>query len=197
MNKRLTKIGILSFGLLLGIIFRSNAQSASASRSNFTLGVGPEAGLPLGDFKDAFKWSLGGSVQADFAIVKKDLYVVVNAGFDNFFGKDNNFISADGKTTSSKDLRIIPAQAGLKYYFPTTNLYIQGTAGAGFLTNKNDIEADKSASFIYSPQIGYLFALAKKNYLDVGVKFQGNSKIYDAGKSYNYLGLRVAYNFGL
>ncbi|MDE1191161.1 MAG: hypothetical protein PW786_03355 [Arachidicoccus sp.] len=197
MKKRLTKIGILSLGLLLGLSFHSIAQTDTLSngRSGIILGVGPQANLPLGSFKDAYKWSIGGSVQADFPIVKNDLYVVVNAGFNNFFGKDNNIVTATG--SYSKDLQTLPVQAGLKYYFPTTNLYIQGTAGASFILDKSDVLASKSASFIYTPQIGYLFKLSKNNYLDVAVDFQGSSKIYDAGKSYNSLGLRVAYDFSL
>ncbi|ANI90016.1 hypothetical protein A9P82_12425 [Arachidicoccus ginsenosidimutans] len=184
MNKKLTKIGILSVAFLLAVVFRSNAQSAT--RSSIILGVGPQASLPLSNFKDNYNWSLGGSVQADFAIVKKDLYVVVNGGFDNYFAKGD-----------AKDLQIIPAQAGLKYYFPTTNLYIQGTAGAGFIVDKKDVGADKSASFIYTPQIGYLLPIAKNSYLDFGVNFRGQTKFVDGGKSNNAIGLRVAYNFGL
>ena len=183
--KILNKIAVLSLAMVLGLTIHANAQKGY-DRHGIQLSVGPPANLPLGSFGDAFDWSIGGSVQADFPIVKNDLYAVVNAGYDNFFAK------GDGK-----DLGQIPVSAGLKYYFPTTNLYVQGTAGVSFLTTKSSLNADKSASFAYSPQVGYLFNLGGANALDVAVKFEGNSKIYDAGKSYNFLGLRVAYNFGL
>lgn len=189
MMKILNKIGILSLALVLGLSLQSNAQS-TPERSGIILGVGPQANLPMGDFKDAYDWSIGGSVQADFPIMRNDLYVVVNAGYNNFFAKDN------GVGTGS-DLQVIPVSAGLKYYFPTTNLYVQGTAGVGFVGNKDDVAADKSTSFIYSPAVGYLLNIGGKNYLDFAVKFESDAKIYDKGKSSNFLGLRVAYNFGL
>lgn len=188
MMKILNKIGILALATLLGFSFQSNAQTVP-ERSGIILGVGPQANLPLGSFKDAYDWSIGGSVQADFPVLKNDLYVVVNAGYNNFFAKDG--------IGAGTDLQQIPLSAGLKYYFPTTNLYVQGTAGVGFIGNKDDVGADKSSSFIYSPQVGYLLNIGGKNYLDFAVKYESDAKIYNAGKSNNFLGLRVAYNFGL
>ena len=188
MMKSLNKIAVLSLALVLGLTINASAQK-TYERSGIQLSVGPQANLPLGSFKDAYDWSIGGSVQADFPVLKNDLYVVVNAGYNNFFAKDG--------VGTGKDLGVIPVSAGLKYYFPTTNLYVQGTAGVGFLTSKDNIDADKSASFTYSPQVGYLFNLGGRNALDVAFKFEGDSKIYDNGKSNNFLGLRVAYNFGL
>ena len=186
--KILNKIAVLSLALVLGLTINANAQK-TYDRSGIQLSVGPQATLPLGDFKDAYDWSIGGSVQADFPVLKNDLYVVVNAGYNNFFAKEG--------VGTGKDLGLIPVSAGLKYYFPSTNLYVQGTAGVSFLTNKDDVAADKSAAFVYSPQVGYLINLGGRSALDVAVKFEGDSKIYDAGKSNNFLGLRVAYNFGL
>ncbi|HTN36139.1 MAG TPA: hypothetical protein VL053_03640 [Arachidicoccus sp.] len=188
MMKILNKIGILSLALVLGLSLQSNAQS-TPERTGIQLSVGPQASLPIGSFKDAYDWSIGGSVQADFPVLKNDLYVVVNAGYNNFFAKDG--------VGTGTDLQVVPVSAGLKYYFPSTNLYIQGTAGAGFIANKDDLAADKSASFTYSPQIGYLLNIGGKNALDFAVKFESDSKIYEAGKTSNFLGLRVAYNFGL
>ncbi|UAY54746.1 outer membrane beta-barrel protein [Arachidicoccus terrestris] len=186
--KILNKIAVLSLALVLGLTINAKAQTAP-ERSGIQLSVGPQANLPLGSFKDAYDWSIGGSVQADFPVLKNDLYVVVNAGYNNFFAKEG--------AGTGKDLGVIPVSAGLKYYFPSTNLYVQGTAGVGFLTSKDDVAADKSASFTYSPQVGYLLNLGGRNALDIAVKFEGDSKIYDNGKSSNFLGLRVAYNLGL
>ncbi|WP_205569522.1 hypothetical protein [Arachidicoccus soli] len=73
--KNLTKIGLFLFAVLMGVTTKSNAQS-TAQRSGIILGVGPQSNLPLGTFKDAYDWSIGGSIQADFPIVKNDLYVV-------------------------------------------------------------------------------------------------------------------------
>lgn len=197
--KSVFKTGIVAAALLLGATI-TNAQTTGTDNSSKTststdgrpkgivLSVGPEAGLPVGNFKDVYKWSFGGSVQADFPIVNHDLYASVNAGYDQYFAKND--------VPGAKDLRMIPVKAGLKY-FPYKNLYVQGLAGVNFLTNKNDIGSDKSAVFTYSPQIGYLIPLGGSNYLDAGVKFEGNSKLVSGGSSANQFGIRVAYAFGL
>ncbi len=195
--KKTIKTGIMGLALLTAFALTTQAQSTdngtpaktTTERPRFLLSVGPEANLPLGDFKDAYDWSIGGSVQGDYAILKKDLYVTLNAGYANFFAKDVAGFSPE-------DLQIIPVKAGLKYY-PVANFYVQGQAGAAFAVNKSDVGADKSAVFAYSPQVGYLFNLGNGSYLDAGVKFEGYSKFNDGGKSSNFIGLRVAYAFGL
>ncbi|MDR3716593.1 MAG: hypothetical protein P4L51_27625 [Puia sp.] len=189
--KTVLKIGMMAT-LLAGYSLTLNAQSTapqSGGKQEIRLSVGPDAGLPLGNFSNAYDWSIGGSVQADFPVVK-NLFVTVNAGYDNFFAKS-------GKTDlAANDIRLIPVKAGLKY-FVAGNFYVQGQAGVTFLANKSELDANKSAAFAYAPQVGYLLKLAPKNYLDLGFRFEGNSAFYDGGDSYNFLGLRVAYSFGL
>jgi hypothetical protein len=186
------RTGILS-ALLAGYALAGRAQAQAPSSTNkqeFRLSVGPEAGIPLGDLHNGYNWNIGGSVQADIPIVPS-LYVTVNAGYNNFF------VKKDQTEFPDKNLQLIPVKAGLKY-FPAGNLfYVQGEAGASFLANKSDLGADKSAAFVYAPQIGVLLKLAPKNYIDIGVRFEGNSSFYNGGSSYNFLGLRAAYSFGL
>jgi hypothetical protein len=156
----------------------------SADDKVVRLSVGIETGLPVGKFNTGTKWNLGGSVQADFSVVKRVLFITANAGYNNFFTE---------KSTKG-DLQLIPVKAGLKY-FPVNNLYIQGEAGVSFLANKSKIDADKSASFVYAPQVGYLIPLGRGNYLDAGIRFESNSKFYEKGNQANFLGLRIAYAF--
>ena len=193
--KKTIKTGILGLVLLAGFTLTSQAQDAAkkttTERPRLILSAGPEANLPLGDFKDAYDWSIGGSVQGDYAILKRDLYVTLNAGYSSYMGKD-----LGAGIGSVPDLQLLPVKAGLKYY-PVANLYVQAQAGAAFLTNKSDLGLDKSAVFVYTPQVGYLFHLAGGSYLDAGVKFEGYGKFADGGSSNNVIGLRVAYAFGL
>lgn len=190
--KNSIKLGVLTLSLLAIFTVTTKAQEtipatkSTTSKSGIRLSVGPDAGIPLGNFGDHYNWNIGGSVQADFPIVKDQLFVTVNAGYNNFFAKDDN----------AKDLGLIPVKAGLKY-FPVSNFYVQGEAGASFITNKDKIGADKSAAFVYAPQVGYLIKLGQGNYLDAGVRFEGNTKFTDNGSSNNFLGLRVAYAFNL
>ena len=184
--KTITRLSALILTAICAFTFSANAQ---VDRGGFRLSVGPDVTLPVGNFGDFYDWGLGGSVQGELPILNNDLYVTLNAGFNNFFAKDFNGVSGE-------DLQMIPVKAGLKYYF-VKNFYVQGEAGASFITNKDDVGATKSAAFVYAPQVGYLFHLGGKNYLDAGVRFEGNSKFVDGGSSNNFFGLRVAYSFGL
>ncbi|MGI4728423.1 MAG: hypothetical protein ACRYGB_07615 [Janthinobacterium lividum] len=194
--KNLIKISILSLAIA-GFSFSAKAQTTDSTRTARThtaavsdvrtskairLSIGPDAGIPIGTLGNTHNWNLGGSIQADFPVAT-GLDVTVNAGYNNIFGKNN-----------APDISLIPVKAGLKY-FVASNFYVQGEAGASILANKNKIAADKSASFVYAPQIGYLFPVGGKNYIDLGVRFESNTKFYNAGNSNNFFGLRVAYAF--
>jgi hypothetical protein len=111
----------------------------------------------------------------------------VNSGYNNFFA---------GNATNLNDLHLIPVKAGLKY-FPVTNFYVQGEAGTAFLLNKNNAGADKSAAFVYAPQLGVLLNVGGKNYIDAGFRFESNLKFYDGGSASNFFAIRVAYAFNL
>jgi hypothetical protein len=188
--KKTIKTGISTLALLLAVAVGVKAQTkgtVESQRPSFSLSVGPEAGIPLGNFNDFYKWSLGGSVQADYAIIGKQLYVNLNAGFANVFADD---------VPGLDDLQWIPVKAGLRYYpFHSNNLYVQGQAGVNFITNGPT--GYKTAAFAYTPQIGYLIPIGKGNFIDAGVKFDGNTKFIDGGESANIIGLRVAYTFKL
>lgn len=191
--KRLLRTGVITLSLLFAAVAGTYAQqnnkvTTGTRPSGVLLSVGPEVGLPVGNLKDGFDWSLGGSVQAEMPVVNRSLYVLVNAGYNNFFAKD--------ELVNQQDLQLIPVKAGLKFY-PYKNLYVQGTAGASFVANKKDAGVDKSAAFVYSPQIGYLIPLGKNNYLDAGVKFESTAKLTDGGSTGNFFGVRVAYGLNL
>jgi hypothetical protein len=188
--KTTRKIGVVT-ALLLSLAVASQAQtqpqpSPSSSSDKFRLSVGPEAGLPVGSFHDAYGSYFGGSVQGELPVVK-NLSVILNAGYNDFIVKDG---------VPLKNLSTLPIKAGLRYYFLPDLLYVQGEAGTSILLNKNDVLADKSADFAYAGSVGVLIPLAKKNYLDVGVRWQGQSSYYDNGSAANFLGLRVAYTLG-
>ncbi|WP_243749254.1 porin family protein [Mucilaginibacter agri] len=188
-------LGVLTLALSTIFTLTTKAQEtitkATTTGSGIRLSIGPDATLPVGSLHDGYNWSIGGSIQADFPVIKDQLFVTVNAGYSNYFAKDSNLPGVD-----NKDLQLIPVKAGLKY-FPVHNFYLQGEAGASFIANKSDIGADKSAAFVYAPQVGYLISLGGKNYLDAGVRFESNTKFVTNGNTNNFFGLRVAYAFGL
>jgi hypothetical protein len=195
------KIGVVT-ALLVCFGFTTYAQdqsiSTGSSNSNsntnkeFRLSVGPEFGLPLGNFSSAYSWIFGGSIQADIPIVN-NFYAVVNFGYQDAYVKTNS-----AENFPHRNLQLIPAVAGLKYFVFSDLIYVQGTAGATILGNHSDAGADKTAGFTYSPAVGVLLKLAPKNYIDAGFYFQQTQSFWnDGGGNVSSFGLRLAYSFGL
>src|SRR5258708_22208219 len=93
--KNSSKLTVLTVAIVSAITFGAKAQNIpttgnTPAGSGIRLSVGPDAGLPLGKLKDSYDWSIGGSIQADFPIVKDQLYLTVNGGYQNFFAKKVN-----------------------------------------------------------------------------------------------------------
>jgi hypothetical protein len=175
------------------LAFNANAQtsmSGTPDSKSIRYSIGVESGLATGGFHDAHNWNIGGSLQADFPIASS-LFITANAGYNNFFSKDNAGYAA-------ADLHLIPVKAGLKY-FPLNKVYVQGEAGAAFAVNKAEAGIDRTAGFIYAPQIGVLIPLGSKNGIDAGVRYEGSTQFDGSANNskVNFFGIRVAYAFGL
>jgi hypothetical protein len=179
--------------------FSAKAQTTTTTTSTTTTtptgvrySIGVDGGLPISNFKNAYNWSIGGSVQADIPVLSNQLFVTVNAGYDNFFSKK----TIDGVSVSQPNIQLLPVKAGLKF-FPVPNFYIQGDAGVAFALNKSNVGFDKSAAFVWAPQIGYQFQLGGGNYIDAGVRYESTANfVTDENDSkVKFIGLRVAYGF--
>jgi hypothetical protein len=180
-----------------GFAFGAKAQTTATTSKSTTsngviLSVGVDAGIPTGKLNNSYDWNLGGSVQADIQVIPHQLFVTVNAGYNNIFGKKN----IDGSGIDVPNIQLLPVKAGLKF-FPVSNFYIQGEVGAAFSLNKSDLGFDNSAAFIYAPQIGVQFPLSGKSYIDAGVRYEGSTKFNSSieDSKVNFVGLRVAYAF--
>jgi hypothetical protein len=187
---------VLAFaGFALGA--KAQTTSTSSSKSTTTsngviLSVGADAGIPTGKLSDSYNWNLGGSVQADIPVYQRQLFVTVNAGYNNIFGKKN----INGTGLDATNIQLLPVKAGLKY-FPVKNFYVQGEAGAAFALNKSNLGFNNSAAFLYAPQVGVQFPLTGKSYIDAGVRYEATSKFNSNidNSNVNFIGLRVAYAF--
>lgn len=177
-----------------GLSFSAKAQTTPTSTTTTTssgirYSIGVETGLPVGNFKDLHNWNLGGSVQADIPVASQ-LFVAVNAGFNNFYGKTVAGIKAP-------DVQLLPVKAGLKF-FPVANFYIQGEAGAAFLLNKADFYNNKSTAFVWAPQVGIQFPVsANGNFIDAGIRYESTSNYVTNidNSKVKFVGLRLAYGF--
>jgi len=177
--------------------FSAKAQTTTPSTTTSTtsggvrFSIGVDAGIPTGNLSNRYDWNLGGSLQADIPVAN-NLFVTVNAGYDNIFGKKN----IDGTGLDITNIQLLPVKAGLKYFI-VKDFYVQGEAGAAFLLNKSNLGDNNSTAFVYAPQIGYQFQLGGKNFIDAGVRYEATTKVNsDVDNSkVNFIGLRVAYGF--
>jgi hypothetical protein len=188
---KITTLVVALAAFTLGAKAQTNPTSTKTS-TGIRYSIGVDAGIPTGKSADASKWNLGGSVQADIPVANQ-LFVTVNAGYNNIFSKD---VTVGAVTVSGPDIQLLPVKAGLKF-FPVENFYIQAEAGAGFLLNKKDLGADNSTVFVYAPQLGYQFPLSGSNYIDAGVRYEGTTKLNSAvnDSKVNFVALRIAYGF--
>ena len=182
---------------ITGAHFAANAQTTSSGSNSSTTSTGiiysagVESGITSGSLRGSHNWNLGGSLQADIPVASQ-LFVTTNAGYQNYFGSDHNFST----NLSDADIHLIPVKAGLKY-FPASSFYVQGEAGADFALDKSAVGYDKTAAFIYAPQIGVQFPLGGKSFIDAGVRYESSTNFIsnDDHSKVNVFGLRVAYAF--
>jgi hypothetical protein len=193
---RIAALAITFAGFALGAKAQTTttpASSSTTSSNNVIFSVGVEPGIPIGKLHDDYKFSIGGSLQADIPVIPNFLFATVNAGYTSINGRNN----VDGTGYDATNIQLLPVKAGLKV-FPVKYFYLQGEAGAAFALNKSDLGFDKTAAFLYSPQIGIELPTIGKSYFDAGVFYQGTTKFNSAieNSKVNYVGLRLAYAFG-
>ncbi len=192
--KNLFKISALVVAMAtitLGAAAQTTTSASSTTSSGVRFSVGVDAGIPTSTLSNSYNWNLGGSVQADIPVASQ-LFVTVNAGYDNIFGKKN----INGTVLSATDIQLLPVKAGLKF-FPVDHFYIQADAGAGFALNKTAENFNNSAAFIYAPQIGYQFPVGGSSVIDAGVRYEGSTKFNSNidNSTVNFVALRLAYGF--
>lgn len=170
--KTITKI--LATSAAAAALFISTSVSAQTQK----LGIGITAGIPT---SDAYSVALGADLRYQFDI-DKQLSIPVTAGYTHLSGKE---IGDSGVNFPSYGY--IPVKAGVKYFFNPSGAGVYGLAelGAGFGT-----KSGSGTSFVYSPAIGYAWSSG----LDLGVKYEG---LAQNGTSTGFVGLRLAYGFGL
>lgn len=178
--------GILGFSSV-------NAQTKDPAMNGAKLGIGAEFAFPTGDSGDAYDFGYGGSLQYQ-APIAPSLNFTASAGYLNFTGKEYTFGPA---TIAAKDFSAVPLKAGLRY-FVAENVYLGGELGAAIGTSDG-----AGTAFAYAPSVGVEFPVSDKGTIELGARYEGWSNKSDNSADNNYLpvknfiGLRLAYNFGL
>lgn len=166
----------LSVAILTVSIAGVTAQSKTAEKKPvFSAGV--EAALPLGDFKQGYKFGFGATVQGEYPAADK-VGITLSAGYLSFAGKTIEFLGEKYKNDAQG---AIPVLAGAKYYF-ADNIYGHAQIGLTFFNH------GVGSAFTYSPGIG----IKASDKIDVLVKYQAASK---SGSTASFIGTRVAYTF--
>jgi opacity protein-like surface antigen len=177
---------LLLLTAIAGVFSFSNVNAQDAAMSGPKLGVGVEFAFPMGDFADATKLGVGGSLLYQHPIASK-LNLTGTAGYTNFQGKDYEI---GGVTFDGGSLGVIPVKAGLRYFL-AENIFVNAEAGAVFGTKDGF-----GTRFAYSPGLGVEFPVADKSTLELSGRYEGWSK-GDGLVTPQFIGLRLAWNFGL
>ncbi|MFK7812192.1 MAG: hypothetical protein AB8B59_06835 [Maribacter sp.] len=133
--------------VLIFTAFTIQAQR-NVDRTNFRAGV--NGGLVLGDFAEAYSFSLGVDFYHHWG-VSKALDIGVTAGFQNAFGSKEN-ITAAGVTieTEFDNIQFLPVGASLRIY-PGKNVGFKFGGDIGYALGIN--EGNEGALY-YRPSLG-------------------------------------------
>jgi len=185
--------------IFLGLSYGATAQQ-SAVPDTTRYSVGFDAAFPTGNLNNGYLWGTGVSAQVDIPLTTK-WYVTANVGYNSFFPQKSQ--TANGYAiagVSQPNMAVLPAKVGVKYFLIRT-FYLQGEVGESLILNKSALYAYQSNALTFAPQIGLLFKLHHKNYIDVGFRYQWFQDIYgtdEALSAYNkYWAFRFAYGFNL
>jgi hypothetical protein len=188
---KLSALVAATLGFSLGAKAQTSPSSKSTTPAGIVYSIGVDGGVPTGNLSNGYNAEFGGSLQVDIPVVSQ-LFVTVNAGYSNFYSKDNAY----GTGLKAPDIQLLPVKAGLKF-FPVKYFYIQGEAGASFALNKSDLDYTNSAAFIYAPQIGVMIPVGGYNFIDAGFRYEASTKFNSNvdNSTVNFIGLRLAYAF--
>lgn len=167
----------------------ASAQVKDPAMSGAKLGIGADFAFPTGNTGDIYKLGYGGSLEFQTPIAER-LNFTATAGYLTFTGKEYNIAGLDFK---ARDYSAVPVKVGIKYFL-AENFYAGGQVGASFGTSDG-----AGTAFAYTPGIGFEFPVADNGSIDLGARYEGWSGKDDNQfvPVKNFVGLRLAYNFGL
>lgn len=166
---------LFSLAFIIVASIAANAQSGTIK-----IGIGAEAGIPVGDAKDALKTGFGGSAKALFGIGNAG-QVTFTTGYSAFKGKN---LEEGYKAT----LSVIPLLAGYRQNF--SGFYVEPQAGVGIIGEKDEYggqsETGSTTKFTWAVGAGYVISN-----VDIGVRYQRSEA---DGGNFSLVGIKVAYN---
>jgi len=146
------------------------------------LGIGIDAGFPVGDLNESHKFGIGGTLKFAYNF-NPSTAVTFQSGYMSFIGKD---ISGGGIVDKWPNLNFIPFKFGARYTF-TGGFYMEPQLGLTSMSTKFMGHTSSTTGFTYAFNIGYHTTPG----IDVSTRYETISKEGNG----SFVGLRVAYNF--
>lgn len=165
---------VVLFLLLSSIFYGAQSQRVSKSRKVATnksnVGVGIEAGLPIGQNGKPYSAVIGGSIQYE-TMPDSDIGLTLSGGYQHWIRNS---------TYGGISIGFVPLLAGVKYYF-TPGAFFHAQLGAAVGTRSG-----QGTSFAYSPGIG----IKLSPNVDATLKYTGLSR---SGGTLDNVSLRVGF----
>ena len=161
----------------------STGSSSSSGGGKFSIGV--NAGLPVGDAKDAYSFAIGGDLKYSYPVAP-NVSISLSAGYTSLTGKTINESESDGTTTITVSGKVpnegvVPVKVGARFGGSPAGFFGEAQVGAAFLNNGG------GTAFAYAPAVGYVFGGG----LEAGIRYEGWAK----SGTISQVALRVAYSF--
>lgn len=176
------------FSIFLALILCTTFSFAQKS----AISVGGNIAMPIGDWSDVADLGFGGTASYEHGF-SPNLVGTATVGYLIWGGKED----IEG---FSYDYSAIPILAGIKYFFtPGKGFYAAAQVGVHLFTVDVEIEvpgffqtsgSSSESEFGGAAGLGYEIPVGPKGAVDISAMFNLISDL-------NYLGFRVAYQFGI
>jgi len=178
------------------LVVMCSMSSVAQTVGGWSIGVGAEGGIPMGDFSNFSSFGIGGTAWAGYN-VDPNFVVGLRSGYVRFSGKDYNI----GGVTVNTSFGVIPIVAEGKYFFmPSGDTRVYGAADVGIYilsasASAGGVSASTSESKLgFAPMLGAQFKAGDKMWVDV----HGNyTVITTSGSSTSFVGFGVGLVFDM
>ncbi|MES1217207.1 MAG: outer membrane beta-barrel protein [Bacteroidota bacterium] len=177
--RKLNFAAVTIFCILAAGCMTAKAQKES---KKFSVGFGFEAGLPLGNAKDAYHFTTGGNIRFSYH---------VGPGFVTLTTGATAWLPKSDAGDDTKASLVIPVKAGYKYIVHKP-FFVMGELGYSsfkvyYKDGNGDLANSTSGGFTYAPAVGLNF-----DAFEIAIKYEATSL---SGGTVSNLALRLGFNF--
>jgi hypothetical protein len=184
--KNLSKFVVAGI-LIAAAFFTTGVKAQTAPANTFRFDIGAESGLTSGAVTHTATSFIGFTGRLQYGL-SQNFALTLTSGYYDFLSK------------RYASMGMIPVKFGARYAVGR-HIYLSGEVGAGFelsdfgAFNDGQFGIPKSTKLIWSPGVGYTV----KSW-DFGLRYENFSStktFIGERNNYGFVGLRVAYGFGL